>query len=122
MTMATMTVSQELAPSPNGRSVSKVEKFGWIIVDKRGVAMDIPKCSLHVDKSYQRDALGSSKILRIAREWSWIACGRLIVGIRPDGSYVVIDGQHRKLAADKRSDIADLPCEVFEVLGPSQEA
>jgi hypothetical protein len=44
------------------------------------------------------------------------------VGKRQDGTFWAIDGQHRKLAADKRTDIVTLPCEVFEISGIVDEA
>jgi len=37
-----------------------------------------------------------------------------VVALRDDNKWFVVDGQHRKLAADQRSDIRELPCLVFE--------
>lgn len=102
---------------------TKVDVYGWTIKDGPGQFAWIGKGDLIVDKRYQRD-IAEARILRIAKEWSWIACGTLIVARRAseDGAHYVIDGQHRKLAADKRADIAALPCLVFDVEEVRSEA
>lgn len=112
----------DVAPVPNGPPVDKVEKFGWVITDQPGELMWLDKGLLQIDHEYQRDHVNNERVLRITRQWSWVACGTLAVGRRADGTFWVMDGQHRKLAADKRSDIPKLPCMVFRVYGKSQEA
>lgn len=102
--------------------VSKIKRYGWTILDRPGVLMEIDKNELHVDASYQRDVSGKdAKVVAIAAAWSWIACGAIIVAMRNNKAHV-IDGQHRVLAAMKRSDIASLPCIVFETENSAQEA
>lgn len=82
----------------------------------------VPKKDLTVDTAYQRD-IKEARVLAIARDWSWISCGVILVALRPsDAAYMVIDGQHRKAAADRRSDITDLPCMIFEIDDISEEA
>lgn len=102
----------------NGRS--KVEHYGWTVVDEPGKIMYLPKETLKVDPSYQREET-ERKVLRIASEWSWMACGTILVADR-SGEYFVFDGWHRVNAAMRRSDIANLPCLVFMVSEVSQEA
>ena len=104
------------------REISKVEACNWKIVDRPGFFMSIRKRDLHVDPEYQRTNVSNARVLEIASSWSWLACGCLLVAQRADGSYWVYDGQHRKLAADKRSDIQELPCLVFNVEGKTEEA
>lgn len=104
------------AKSPN-LELSKVEQYGWKFVDKPGEPANIPKEKLHVDTDYQRDDVKMHRVLDIARNWSWFACGCLIIARRPNGLLFVVDGQHRKLAADKRADVRNLPCLVFDVEG-----
>jgi len=100
---------------PNAKGImSKVERYGWTLADKPGVFLEIDKNELNIDYAYQREAVSTGKIEAIARSWSWVACGCLVVFLRDDQTYWVIDGQHRKLAAQKRSDIRHLPCLVFE--------
>lgn len=104
-------------------NLSKVERYGWSIADQPGRFTMLPKEALLIDDdTYQRvvdDKDG--KVLRIASEWSWVACGAIIVAQR-GSSFYVIDGQHRKRAADRRSDIRNLPCLVFQTDGPREEA
>lgn len=99
---------------------TKVERYGWTVKDAPGVSMEIGKDDLRVDESYQRGPT-EVKIKSIARDWSWIACGAIIVADRENIFYVV-DGQHRVLAARRRSDIKVLPCIVFETLNAVAEA
>lgn len=91
----------------------KVKHYGWTLRDEPGVLMEVDKSELSVDHAYQR-SVNNKKANRIASEWSWVACGVLIVASREDG-FFVIDGQHRLHAALKRSDIKNLPCIVFDV-------
>lgn len=100
--------------------ISKSERYKWIIKDVPGELMFIHKDELTVDVDYQREGI-VSKILHMAKAWSWIACGVIIVALRDDCFYVV-DGQNRVLAAKRRSDITKLPCIVFESGGKKEEA
>lgn len=102
------------------RGADKVEKLNWKILDNPGRLEEISKHLLHVATEYQRPAV-VQRALDLAGSWSWIACGAIIVGLR-DGQYWVIDGQHRVLAARKRSDIKTLPCLVFETADIGREA
>jgi hypothetical protein len=86
---------------------SKVERYGWKLVDKFGESMQIHKDKLLIDESYQRSAT-QAKVRNIANKWSWIACGSLIVGSR-DGQYYLIDGGHRVMAARLREVIGNFP-------------
>lgn len=100
--------------------VSKVQKYKWEMQDSPGVLKMIDKSELRIDHTYQREAI-QSKVIEFASNWSWIACGVIIVAIR-DGEYWVIDGQHRVIAANRRADIIDLPCILFKTESVKQEA
>lgn len=114
-----MTNAQTLERTHKG--IDKLARYGWTVRDSQGKFQSIPKAMLHVNnEAYQRDGL-RKKILELASNWSWIGCGALIVAER-EGVYWVVDGQHRKLAADRRSDIKELPCMVFQVDTVAQEA
>lgn len=100
--------------------LDKVKRYKWA-VDHRKLRLEfINKNKLHVDASYQRDVM-KGKVLEIASNWSWLACGGIVVAKR-EGKYWVIDGGHRVAAAAERSDIADLPCLVFDSEGADEEA
>jgi len=100
--------------------ISKVERYKWSVQDEPGEFMYIDKTALVVDHSYQRN-INPIKTKAIASDWSWTACGAILVAKRTQGLYV-IDGQHRVMAARKRTDIIQLPCLVFPSLGVTEEA
>ncbi len=102
----------------NGQS--KIDRYKWSIDDAPGDLLLINKNEIKIHPSYQRDA-SKPKLNQIAQNWSWIACGAIIVANR-GGEYWAIDGQHRVLAAKKRSDIEKLPCIVFLTEDVAQEA
>lgn len=120
--MQSLLRNQERAPTPHaGISADKIKKFGWTMVDVPGVPFLAEKHTLHICATYQRTFIAEQRVLAIAAEWSWLACGSLIVSER-DGKFWVIDGQHRAVAAMRRSDIKELPCLVFKLASEEEEA
>lgn len=101
-------------------NMTKIDRYGWSMQDNKGELRWINKMDVQVDYSYQRNT-NEIKLKNIARDWSWIACGAIVVANR-EGTLFVVDGQHRVLAARKRSDISDLPCLVFTTSAAKQEA
>lgn len=101
-------------------SMSKIDRYGWIVHDTPGVFLEIDKHDLNVDKTYQRDQ-NEAKVKAIASAWSWVSCAAIVVADR-SGLFFVMDGQHRVLAARRRSDITTLPCLVFSVEQSADEA
>lgn len=99
---------------------SKLDHYKWTTKGKPGKLQYIKKELIHVNPEYQREA-DSGKVLSLARKWSWIGCGAISVAFR-NGIYWAMDGQHRVLAALKRSDIDVLPCVVFETESLTEEA
>lgn len=102
------------------QGTDKVARYGWTISDKPGVLKMMHKDNLLIPAEYQRDA-NEPKVRKIASEWSWVSFGAVIVGHR-GGKYYTIDGQHRLLAAKRRSDVAEVPCVVFETNDIGTEA
>jgi hypothetical protein len=100
--------------------ISKVKQYNWELKDSPGELVWLSKTELMVDHSYQRNAK-HDRVLSIAQKWSWLACGVIVVAKREQRFYVV-DGQHRVLAAQKRSDIDRLPCLVFKTESAKEEA
>lgn len=81
--------------------------------------------SLSVDPTYQRsiDNAGSRRLIgSIAANFDWRLFAPMIVSRRPDGSKVIIDGQHRWAAAVRRGDLPHLPCCLFTYDTPEDEA
>lgn len=101
-------------------NMDKIKRYKWELKDSAGKMEYLDKTLLKIDESYQRTAR-SSKVLQLASNWSWVGCGVITIGYR-EGFYWVIDGQHRVMAAMKRSDIQFLPCLVFDTENIQQEA
>ena len=97
-------------------------RYHWTVKNAPGEFLMIPKQELEVDPAYQRERVNQRRLDELCRAWDWIACGCLVVALREDNKWFVMDGQHRKLAADMRSDIHALPCLVFETTGRREEA
>ena len=111
----------EYAPMPGkARAITKVEKFGWTIKDEPGLFMMVNKNEINIHPAYQRP-LNNAKVLEIAKAWSWMAAGIIIIGERGN-EFWAIDGQHRVAAAKKRHDIQELPCLIFSTESVEQEA
>lgn len=102
--------------------LDKIKRYDWVIPDVQpGELLWIHKTKLEIDHKYQREC-SKQMTSSMSSKWSWIACGVLTVAHRPDGSYCVIDGQHRLRAALNRSDITNLPCIVFKLDSIATEA
>lgn len=103
------------------RGQDKIDRYKWNPLPLMGEFVFIKKQDLDIDHSYQRDEIDENKLNTIAANWSWVSCGAISVAER-NGRWYVMDGQHRKLAADKRSDITELPCMVFDLNSKEKEA
>jgi hypothetical protein len=80
---------------------------------------------LTIDGAYQRSTNNEPSrrlIASIAAKFDWRLCAPLVISRRPDGTFTIIDGQHRWLAASKRDDIPQLPCCVFQYENMEEEA
>lgn len=75
----------------------------------------IAKGTLQVDIPHYQRPTSEAKSGEISRKWSWLACGALVVALRPRTGYWAIDGGHRVMGAMKRSDIQDLPCLIWRM-------
>ena len=99
-----------------------VARYNVTVRNAPGEFLMIPKHELEVDGTYQRNRINQRRVDALTRTWDWIACGCLVVALRDDNKWFVVDGQHRKLAADQRGDINELPCLVFETTNRREEA
>lgn len=100
--------------------VDKTKRYGWITKDDPGTLKNLHKDVLQIHPAYQRDVI-PAKVKEITQNWSWVGAGAIVVGER-GGEFWVIDGQHRVLAAKRRSDITHLPCVIFQTACVKQEA
>lgn len=77
---------------------------------------------LMVDPAIQRN-LDQRRVAKMAAEYDPEAVGVLTVSRRTNGSYHIVDGQHRHAAARAaEGDHAELTCRVFKALGAEDEA
>lgn len=102
------------------KGVNKTSRYGWVTKDEPGAMRMLHKDVLQIHPAYQRDVM-QDKVKAITSSWSWLSLGALVVGER-DGEFWVIDGQHRALAAKRRSDITMLPCVIFQTQDVKTEA
>lgn len=96
----------------SGRPLSDIDgaekpKLFWIAI-----------ASLRVDHRYQRKIAGRASersVLRIAEEFSWSKFAPVVVAEveDEDGTFAIIDGQHRTTAAALRQ-IRDVPCLILK--------
>ncbi len=80
------------------------------------VAM-IDKAALRVDERYQRslsERRSEAVVRKIVGEFTWHRFGALVCADNGDGTYMVIDGQHRLVAARQMEAISSLPCVVLD--------
>lgn len=82
--------------------------------------MIIPIRLLVVDDAYQR-SVNESRARRYAVDWSQALAGLVTVSARMDGTYAILDGQHRARAAQIRG-LDEVWAEVFFDLTPELEA
>lgn len=107
------------------KSKSAVKKGFRAIVGAPPIIEWVAPGHLSVDPSYQRsieNAASRRLIASIAASFDWRLFSSLIVSARPDGSRVIIDGQHRWAAAMRRGDLTHLPCCSFSYPTPEDEA
>ena len=80
----------------------------------------VPIDKIFIDKTYGR-TLDAANLRRILRGWDPLALGVVLLSLRPDGRYAVIDGQHR-IEAARKMEISTIPARVYIDLSHSDEA
>jgi hypothetical protein len=81
---------------------------------------DLPLSAIRHDAGYQR-LLNAQRVDEIARDWNPKLALELIVSERPDGTFYLLDGQHR-VEAMRRRGIGSWRCLIYVGLTPDQEA
>lgn len=79
---------------------------------------------LVIDKTYQRDISkqGAAHVNRILLSFNWNHYQPIVVSERDDGTYAVIDGQHRLEAAKRHPLIDSLPCYIIDAADAAKQA
>jgi len=104
-----------------GDGLSKIDRYGWTIDGDQPEFAFVEKHKLKIDDSYQREP-SEEKIARMSRHWRWACVPSLLVSQRSTHELFVYDGQHRLLAAMRRSDIDVLPCLISRFSDVQKEA
>lgn len=84
-----------------------------------------PPDKLMIDERYQRSVStkrGKQLIGRLVDEFYWPFFGVIIATDNGDGTFCVIDGQHRAEAARQRADIHSVPVMVIEEMSLAEQA
>lgn len=119
-------LSTDQPSPPDGSLTPMSDAHDWKTEDKPGQYTMLDKSLIGIDDSYQREHIHESRVLRICASLSWKKFGVLLIARRTTRggreTYWVFDGQHRKMAVDKRTDITDVPCLVFDSTGPLEES
>ena len=102
--------------------LTKKDHYSWSEMDNRAVHMSIPISMLRIDESYQRPEVSNDSTIQKAKNMQHAAAGAIVVGKRSDGTFWIVDGYQRTLAAKKRGDIAEMDCMVFDSRGSQHEA
>ena len=80
-------------------------------VKKRIYFTFIRACKLKVSRDYQRFICLAT--LKKAKQFDYLLCQTLVIALRPDGTFVIIDGQHKAIMAVLSGEELDLPCQVI---------
>lgn len=81
-------------------------------VDKKIYFAFIRASKLLISSSYQRYICIST--IKKAKQFNYLLCQTLVIAMRPDGSYVIIDGQHKAIMAYLSGEDLDLPCQIYK--------
>jgi hypothetical protein len=105
----------------SGHEFDKSEHYGWRITGHPPKLEWLPKVALNSDNTYQR-APHKDRVANMCGDLDWTGINTISVNKRPDGSFWILDGQHRWMAAMRHSAITELPCAVFELATVEEEA
>jgi len=100
---------------------TKTEHYNWDELDSACKYMRIDIKKLNIGP-YQRGEASAFSVIEKARHMQHAALGAVVVGKRDDGTFWLVDGLQRKLAAQRRGDVSGLDCMVFNSKGEKHEA
>ena len=87
-----MKLNQRTVEEKTQAVADKVTRYNWTIKNARGEFLMIDKTELEVDPAYQRNRINQRRVDELCRAWDWIACGCLVVALRDDNKWFVMDG------------------------------
>lgn len=89
----------------NSEDIGKTPDLVWVDVNL-----------IKVDKNYQREE-NAKHVDNIVKHFNWRKFQPVTLAQRPDGSFNVVDGQHRVAAAKLHPRVIDIPALIFESSG-----
>lgn len=123
--MATVPVYQATQNGGLRDLISRARNLQRIAVKPDGqtsVQLLVKVSDLRIDPVYQRFAVAPA-VHRIAGEFDPLLLGVVLISLRSDGEFYVIDGQHRVLALIERGEPnREIPALCYEGLTQAQEA
>ena len=81
-------------------------------IDKKIYSAFVRASKLLISASYQRYICTTT--IKKAKQFNYLLCQTLVVAMRPDGSLVIIDGQHKAIMAFLSGEDLDLPCQIYK--------
>ena len=81
-------------------------------IDKKIYFAFVRASKLLISSAYQRYICITT--IKKAKQFNYLLCQTLVIALRPDGSYVIIDGQHKAIMAFLSGEDLDLPCQIFK--------
>ena len=81
-------------------------------IDKKIYFAFIRASKLLISSAYQRYICITT--IKKAKQFNYLLCQTLVIALRPDGSYVIIDGQHKAIMAILSGEDLDLPCQIIK--------
>jgi hypothetical protein len=102
--------------------VIKKDHYSWDELDSKCRHMMIPINTLNIDTSYQRGEASNISTIQKAKHMQYAAMGAIVVAKRQDGTFWIVDGLQRTLAAQRRGDVTQMNCMVFDSRGSNHEA
>ena len=81
-------------------------------IDKRIYFAFVRASKLLISSAYQRYICTTT--IKKAKQFNYLLCQTLVIAMRPDGSLVIIDGQHKGIMAILSGEELDLPCQIYK--------
>jgi hypothetical protein len=103
----------------DGAADSLKREWKAVVGDLKAVVL--PKNRLSICSAYQRNSVSALKVDKIAAELDLVAFGALTVAQRGD-EFFIVDGQNRWMASQRRVELTELNCLVFQSRGVEHEA
>lgn len=108
---------------PSLDAIVEEKRKAWLPVRGELMPMRLHKAQLNIEPGYQRNSINPLKVDQIAASFDLVIFGSLTVANRNGlGVFYIVDGQNRWMASQRRAEIDEVLCNVFESTGIEHEA